>query len=184
MASGAMNSFDEIFAGFEDLRAEQEAFYQDLHRHPELSHAERRTARRVAERLQRDGFAVQTGIGGTGVVGTLANGDGPTVLLRCELDGLPVKEDTGAPYASTATATDAMGHEVPVAHACGHDLHMSCLLGMAKLMAGRRDLAAEKDGRLEELPTNHSPKFLPPMQPCLRTGTEALTAAALAWLAR
>jgi amidohydrolase len=134
-----MSGIQEILAGYEGLRAAQEAFYQDLHRHPELSHHERDTARRVAERLQGNGFTVQTGIGGTGVVGVLANGDGPTVLLRCELDALPLREDTGAPYASTVTAHDAQGHEVPVAHACGHDLHMSCMTAMATLMGARRD---------------------------------------------
>ena len=64
----------------------------------------------------------------------LANGDGPTVLLRCELDALPIREDTGAPFASTVTVRDVGGHEVPVDHACGHDMHMSCMVGMAKLM--------------------------------------------------
>ena len=72
------------------------------------------------------------------MVGILANGAGPTILLRAELDALPVREDTGAPYASTVTVTDADGHQVPVAHACGHDVHMSCMLGMAKLMADHR----------------------------------------------
>jgi amidohydrolase len=103
-----------------------------------LSHQEHRTAGRVAERLQEYGFTVEASIGGTGLAGVLANGDGPTVLLRAELDALPVREETGADYASTATAQDASGHEVPVAHACGHDLHMACMLGMAKLMADRR----------------------------------------------
>jgi amidohydrolase len=134
-----MGSLEEILAGYEGLQADQEAFYKDLHRHPELSHQEHRTAERVAGELQVYGCTVQTGIGGTGVVGTLANGAGPTVLLRAELDALPVKEDTGADYASTATAKDAQGHEVPVAHACGHDMHMSCLLGMVKLMSDHRD---------------------------------------------
>jgi len=134
-----MGSLEEILAGYESLQAGQEAFYKDLHRHPELSHQEHRTAERVAGKLQEYGAAVQTGIGGTGVVGVLANGAGPTVLLRAELDALPVKEDTGADYASTATAKDAQGHEVPVAHACGHDMHMSCLLGMVKLMSDHRD---------------------------------------------
>jgi len=90
-----MSGIDEILAGYDGLRAGQEAFYKDLHAHPELSHAEHRTAGRVAGRLQDYGFTVQTGIGGTGVVGVLANGSGPTVLLRAELDALPVKEDTG-----------------------------------------------------------------------------------------
>jgi len=134
-----MGSLEEILAGYEGLQAGQEAFYKDLHRHPELSHQEHRTAERVAGELQAYGCTVQTGIGGTGVVGVLANGGGPTVLLRAELDALPVKEDTGADYASTATGKDAQGHEVPVAHACGHDMHMSCLLGMVKLMSDHRD---------------------------------------------
>jgi amidohydrolase len=134
-----MAVIDEILAGYEALRPGQEAFYQDLHRHPELSHQEHHTARRVGDRLHGDGFTVTSGIGGTGVVGVLANGSGPAVLLRCELDALPVREETGAPYASTATATDASGHQVPVDHACGHDLHMACMTGMAKLMADHRD---------------------------------------------
>ena len=132
----ARPNLDKVLAGYEGIRAGQEAFYQDLHQHPELSHHEHRTARRVAGQLQEYGFTVQTGIGGTGVVGVLSNGAGPTVLLRAELDALPIREDTGVDYASTATAKAADGHEVPVDHACGHDMHMACLLGMAKLMAG------------------------------------------------
>jgi amidohydrolase len=134
-----MAVIDNILTGYEALRPDQEAFYQDLHRHPELSHQEHHTARRVGDRLHGDGFAVTSGIGGTGVVGVLANGRGPAVLLRCELDALPLREESGAPYASTATATDASGHQVPVDHACGHDLHMACMTGMAKLMADHRD---------------------------------------------
>ena len=130
-----MDSIEEVLAGYEGIQAGQEAFYKDLHAHPELSHAEHRTAGRVAGKLQEYGFSVQTGIGGTGVTGVLANGRGPTVLLRAELDALPLKEDTGADYASTVTVRGADGREVPVAHACGHDMHMSCLVGMAKLMA-------------------------------------------------
>jgi hippurate hydrolase len=131
-----MNGIDEILAGYAGLQADQEAFYKDLHRHPELSHQEHRTAQCVAGQLHKYGFTVQTGIGGTGVVGVLVNGTGPTVLLRAELDALPIKEDTGVDYASTVTTKGADGREVPVAHACGHDMHMSCLLGAVKLMAG------------------------------------------------
>ena len=130
-----MSSIQEILAGYDGLQAAQEAFYRDLHQHPELSHQEQRTAQRVAGQLQQYGCTVQSGIGGTGVVGMLSNGGGPAVLLRADMDALPVKEDTGADYASTATAQDADGNEVPVAHACGHDIHVSCLLGMTKLMA-------------------------------------------------
>ena len=133
-----MSNIDEIVADYAGLQADQEAFYKDLHRYPELSHQERRTAGRVAERLQEYGFTVQSGVGGTGVVGVLSNGSGPTVLLRADMDALPVREDTGAEYASTATAQDGDGREMPVAHACGHDVHVSCLLGAGKLLAGHR----------------------------------------------
>ena len=132
-----MSAADEVLAGYAGLQAGQEALYQDLHEHPEISHQERRTAKQVAGKLRDYGFTVHDRIGGTGVAGVLANGRGPTVLLRCELDALPVQEDTGAPYASTVTTHDADGHQVPVAHVCGHDLHMCCMLGMAKLMAGQ-----------------------------------------------
>jgi metal-dependent amidase/aminoacylase/carboxypeptidase family protein len=115
-----MSSVDKILGDYNALQADQEACYKDLHQHPELSHAEHRTAGRVAGRLQEYGFRVETGIAGTGVAGVLANGAGPAVLLRAELDGLPVREDTGAPYASTVTVTDADGHQVPVAHAAAH----------------------------------------------------------------
>jgi amidohydrolase len=125
-----------VLAGLEDLRIEQEEFYRRLHQHPELSHQERQTAAAVAERLQQDGFRVDQGVGGTGVVGVLSNGDGPTVLLRADMDALPVLERTGLPYASTATATDAEGDRVPVMHACGHDVHVACLSGAARLLAG------------------------------------------------
>jgi hippurate hydrolase len=112
--------------------------YQDLHRHPELSFQEVRTARLVAERLNQLGYDVHTGIGGTGLVGILRNGDGPTVLARADMDALPVREATGLPYASIATATDAAGHETPVMHACGHDMHVTCLLAAAQLLADHR----------------------------------------------
>src|SRR5580704_7365229 len=134
-----MSAIDEILAGYENLRPGQEDFYRDLHQHPELSHQEHQTARRVAERLRGDGFTVQEGIGGTGVTGVLANGSGPAVLLRCELDALPLRETTGAPFASTVTVKDAQGEEVSVDHACGHDMHMACMTTVATLMAARRD---------------------------------------------
>jgi amidohydrolase len=124
-----------VLAGFEGVRGWQEEFYRDLHAHPELSHQEQRTAARVAERLRGCGFDTHTGIGGTGVVGILSNGSGPRVLLRADMDALPVREATGLDYASTVTATDTDGAEVPVMHACGHDVHVSCLLGAAQLLA-------------------------------------------------
>lgn len=128
-----------VLAGLDDTRTWQEDFYQDLHRNPELSHQEHTTAAAVARRLREFGYQVHDGIGGTGVVGILSNGDGPTVLLRADIDALPVKEETGLPYASARTTTDAGGHEVPVMHACGHDVHTTCLLGAAALLADGRD---------------------------------------------
>lgn len=120
------------------IRSWQEDLYRDLHQHPELSHQERRTAAIVADRLRQLGYNVQDGIGGTGVVGILCNGDGPSVLMRADMDALPVAEDTGLPYASTDHATDPDGNDVPVMHACGHDVHVSCLLGAAALLAEGR----------------------------------------------
>lgn len=124
-----------ILTGLDGLRGSIEDFYRDLHRNPELSHAEHRTGARVAERLRAAGYEVHDQVGGTGVVGVLRNGTGRTVLLRADMDALPVREATGLPYASTVTATDAAGDEVPVMHACGHDVHVSCLLGAAHLLA-------------------------------------------------
>jgi hippurate hydrolase len=115
-----------------------EAVYTDLHRHPELSYAEHRTAGIVADHLTALGLDVRTGVGGTGVVGVLANGDGPTVLLRADMDGLPVEELTGLPYASTARGTDPDGTDVPVMHACGHDVHVTCLLGAVDALVADR----------------------------------------------
>jgi hippurate hydrolase len=126
---------DAVLAGLDDLRPELEEVYKDLHAHPELGHQEHRTAAGVAERLRTCGYQVHEGIGGTGVIGVLANGGGPTVLLRADMDALPVREETGLHYASTAEAADSSGRRVPVAHACGHDMHVTCLLGAARLMA-------------------------------------------------
>lgn len=112
--------------------------YMDFHRNPELSGAEVRTADRVVDELRRAGYDVVDGIGGYGVVGILRNGDGPVVMLRADMDGLPVAEETRLPYASTRTATDETGSSVPVSHACGHDAHLTCLLGSATLLANAR----------------------------------------------
>lgn len=128
-----------VLAGLDQVRSWQEDFYRDLHRHPELSHQEHRTAGLVAGRLRHGGYEVHEGVGGTGVVGVLHNGAGPTVLLRADMDALPVREATGLPYASAVTAADADGNQVPVMHACGHDIHVSCLAGAAQLLADGRD---------------------------------------------
>jgi hippurate hydrolase len=120
----------------DEVRPWQEDVYRDLHQHPELSRQEHRTAAIVADRLGQAGYEVTTGVGGTGVVGILRNGDGPTVLLRADMDALPVREDTGLPYASTAQGTpEGAPNPGPVAHACGHDMHTACLLGAAHLLA-------------------------------------------------
>jgi len=126
---------DTMWAGIEELSAELADFYRDLHQHPELSLQEQRTARLVADALWPLGFEVTEQVGGTGVVGLLRNGDGPVVMLRADFDALPVEEQTGLPYASTDRARDQDWAEVPVMHACGHDMHAACLLGAAALLA-------------------------------------------------
>ncbi len=108
--------------------------YRFLHAHPELSGREKETARRMAEELSRAGAEVTEGVGGHGVVGVLKNGPGPTVMIRSELDALPIREASGVPYASQVTAKGESGEEVPVMHACGHDLHMAILIGTAALL--------------------------------------------------
>jgi amidohydrolase len=112
--------------------------YRDLHAHPELGFAETRTAGIVAGRLTALGYETATGVGGTGVVGVLRNGTGPAALLRADMDALPVREQTGLDYASTATGVDGDGHDVPLMHACGHDMHVTCLLGAAAALAADR----------------------------------------------
>src|SRR4051812_48354526 len=113
--------------------------YRDIHAHPELSMQEQRTAKIAAKHLDSAGFDVTAGVGVTGVVGLLANGDGPTVMLRADMDALPVEEATGLPYASTATATGPDGNQVPVMHACGHDMHVTWLIGATTVLARARD---------------------------------------------
>ncbi len=115
------------------------ALYEDLHRTPELSLHEEKTAAKIAEQLRKLGFEVSTGVGKTGVVGVLKNGAGPTVMIRAELDALPVLEKTELPYASHATTHNDQGIEVPIMHACGHDLHMSAGMGTAALLAQNKD---------------------------------------------
>jgi hippurate hydrolase len=116
-----------------------EALYKDLHRNPELGFQETQTAAKLAARLKALGFEVTTGVGKTGVVGIMKNGAGPTVMLRTELDALPVAEKTGLPFASTVTAKNAAGQLVPVMHACGHDIHMSAWAGAARWMVEHKD---------------------------------------------
>ena len=130
--------------------ADLEQLYRDLHANPELSLQEHRTAALAGDQLAAAGFEVTTNIGGTGVVGVLANGTGPTALVRADMDALPVREETGLPYTSQQRATDPYtsqqratdrdGYDVPVMHACGHDMHVACLLGAVRELAAARGL--------------------------------------------
>ncbi|MBL9211361.1 MAG: amidohydrolase [Opitutaceae bacterium] len=119
--------------------ASLEALYKDLHANPELSLMEERTAGVVAAELRRQGFEVTERVGGFGLVGVLKNGNGPTLLIRTDLDGLPVEEETGLPYASRKRVKDLAGREVATMHACGHDLHMTVFAGTARLLASLRE---------------------------------------------
>ena len=112
-----------------------EVLYKDLHTHPELSLMEVKTAAKIAGELRAAGFEVTENFGGTGIVGVLKNGPGPTLLIRTDLDALPVAEETGLPYASTTRVTNLAGQEVPVMQACGHDIHMTVFTGTARTLA-------------------------------------------------
>jgi len=135
----AMDGDLSSFPGLDALYPELDAFYVDLHASPELSGHEVKTAAKLAARLRKLGFEVTTGVGGTGVVGVLRNGAGPTVMLRTELDALPVEEKTGLAFASQSTVTNGVGKRVPVMHACGHDIHMTGWIGAATLLSRSKD---------------------------------------------
>jgi len=132
-------SADEVRAAADAINAEVIAWRRDIHEHPELGNNEHRTAALVANHLRSLGLEVRTEVGVTGVVGVLRGGrPGPVVALRADMDALPVREDTGLAFASTATGT-YQGQTVPVAHACGHDSHVAMLMGAAEILAGMRD---------------------------------------------
>ncbi len=133
------NQANPMLAKLPGLLPELEKLYTDLHAHPELSMQETRTAGIAAERLRAAGYEVTTGVGNTGVVGLLRNGTGPTVMLRADMDALPVEEATGVAYASKVKVTDRDGKTVPVMHACGHDMHVTWLAGAATLLARTRE---------------------------------------------
>jgi len=122
-----------------DYEARLSPLFIHFHQNPELPNFEFETSKRLAAEIRALGYEVTEGVGGTGIVAVLENGEGPTVMVRADMDGLPVKEDSGLPYASTATQVDADGHEHPVMHACGHDVHITALVGTARQMAERRD---------------------------------------------
>jgi amidohydrolase len=131
----AQSAPSEVQAVLPDAKA----LYLDLHEHPELSLHETQTAAKLAAKLRSLGYDVTEHIGGTGIAAVMKNGAGPTVMLRTELDALPVEEKTGLPYASKVKTKDASGAEIPVMHACGHDLHMASLEGTAAIMARSKD---------------------------------------------
>jgi hippurate hydrolase len=126
---------EEVNAIYPDI----DKLYIDLHRNPELAFHEQRTAALLAARVKAFGYEVTTGVGGTGLVAILKSGPGPVVMLRTELDALPIEEKTGLPFASTVKTKNDAGELIPVSHMCGHDIHMAAWTGTAELMAGNRD---------------------------------------------
>ncbi|MBC2776567.1 amidohydrolase [Parasphingopyxis marina] len=139
MAQDADNGADLGAAVEADYAENLEALFLDFHRNPELSYRETRTAGIIASQLRALGIEVTEGVGGTGVVGVLENGEGPTILVRADMDGLPLAEDSGLAYASTARQTGIDGVEAPVMHACGHDVHITSLIGSARQLVRLRD---------------------------------------------
>lgn len=140
METTQIKSFNNTMDKFIDqLLPELIEIYKDVHRNPELSMQEFRTAKIAAEYLAKYEYEVTTGVGGTGVVGLMKNGEGPTVMLRADMDALPVAEATGLDYASTKVARDEEGTEVGVSHVCGHDLHVTWLMGAARLFSEHKD---------------------------------------------
>jgi hippurate hydrolase len=136
---GPAVSAQEIQGIVDSNFAELEQLYTTLHRNPELSLAEEKTAKRLADELRNAGYKVSEDVGGHGVVAVMENGPGPVLMIRTDLDALPVKEATGAEYASSVTTTDPAGKTVNVMHACGHDIHITCLTGVARAMAKLKD---------------------------------------------
>src|SRR5688572_32871232 len=121
-----------------DYRERLAALFEHFHRNPELSGKEVETSKRLATQIRALGYEVTENVGGHGVVAVLRNGTGPTVLLRADMDALPVEEKSGLPYASTARQVDVAGIEQPVMHACGHDVHVTALVGAARQLAARK----------------------------------------------
>lgn len=139
-ATPVLANTDEIAAA---VNADYDAYLDELflhfHQNPELSFLETNTAARMAAELRAVGLDVTEGVGGTGVVGMLRNGEGPLILLRADMDGLPVQEKSGLDYASTATQVGQDGQEYPVMHACGHDVHITSMVGTARRLMAMRD---------------------------------------------
>jgi amidohydrolase len=137
--NAAVTSRSLSLAPSDALISELENIYKDIHANPELSMQENRTAKIAADWLKKYGYEVTTGVGGTGVIGLMRNGEGPTVLLRADMDALPVVESTGLAYASRATGVDRFGQATGIAHVCGHDMHIVWLLGATRVLSENRD---------------------------------------------
>ncbi|MEE2527204.1 amidohydrolase [Hyphobacterium sp. HN65] len=139
LSAGAFAQDDLRSAVESDWSANLESLYEHFHANPELSLMETETAARLAEEIRALGYEVTEGVGGTGIVAVMENGEGPTLMLRADMDGLPIEENTGLDYASTVMGTDRRGLESHVMHACAHDTHMTGLVGTARQLAERRD---------------------------------------------
>ena len=139
LTSSAFGAEDRVGDWSKQQIEELLGLYRDFHSHPELSFREERTAAKLAEELKKVGATVTTGVGRQGVVGLIKNGEGPVIMIRTDLDALPVIEATGLPFASTVTTKDPKGNDVGVMHACGHDIHMTCQIGTARYLASHKD---------------------------------------------
>lgn len=204
----------EALRSAENQYADLERLYYHLHTHPELSFHEEATSQRLIKELRPLGFKITTNVGGHGFVAVMSNGEGPTLLLRTDLDALPVTEETGLPYASEARTVNEHGVEVGVMHACGHDVHMTVFVGTAQALARSRDRwsgtvvmigqpAEEKipicifwlgsvdpkvisaaEAQGEALPSLHSSRYYPLPKPTIVTGVATMTEAAINLLNR
>lgn len=166
--------FEEISAEITDHLKSYEVLYKHLHQNPELSFMEFETARRMAQELSTLGFEVTTNFGGNSVVGVYKNGKGKTLLLRTDMDALPILEKTGFIFTSKVRAKDNTGKELPVMHACGHDVHMTVWVGVANTLVKLKNYWKGTD-----LPPLHSPKFVPDYSKTIKTGIKAMSSAAI-----
>lgn len=139
----AANDVESLFGavrdGVDKQYADLEKLYKHFHTHPELSYFEEATSKRMAQEWKTLGFDVTENVGGFGVVAVMENGDGPTIMVRADMDALPVKEETGLDYASIVTTDDSLGVNVPVMHACGHDIHITSIIGAARVLVDMKD---------------------------------------------
>jgi len=138
-ADGVESLFDTVRSEVDEQYSDLEKLYKHFHTHPELSYFEEATSKRVAQEWEKLGFEVTENVGGYGVVAVMKNGDGPTIMVRADTDALPVKEETGLDYASTVTTDDSLGVNVPVMHACGHDVHVTSIIGAARVLVDMKD---------------------------------------------